>query len=233
MNYFAHGIRYLSQPWVLAGTATPDWLSVADRKVRMRDRQVRPFLNHEDPRLKMFAQGVLQHLHDDQWFHESVPFYEITSEVAACFRSLPDQDDGFLPGFLGHISTELLLDRLLMEEYPGAIDCYYETTSTLDSAQIERFVNLLAKRKTNQLKKFIDIFNQIEFLKDYLETRQLLRRLNQVLHRVKLQPLPDRAEAVLDSAWEIVRQRGWELLPKDKFSIDQPDLSFTHRRTPK
>jgi hypothetical protein len=49
MNYFAHGIRFLDRPWFLAGTATPDWLSVADRKVRLREKFLVPNLDHPDP----------------------------------------------------------------------------------------------------------------------------------------------------------------------------------------
>ena len=38
MNYFAHGWNYVDAPYVLAGTAVPDWLSVVDRRVRARAR---------------------------------------------------------------------------------------------------------------------------------------------------------------------------------------------------
>ena len=39
MNYFAHGHRFVDDPYFLAGTAVPDWLSVVDRKVRVRAAQ--------------------------------------------------------------------------------------------------------------------------------------------------------------------------------------------------
>lgn len=230
MNYFAHGIRYLSDPWFLAGTATPDWLSVADRKVRLRERYLKPFQSSDDPRIASYASGVLQHLHDDQWFHDTVAFYEITSAIADCFRQIPDQDDGFLPGFLGHITTELLLDRMLMEQYPGVIDQYYEALEDIPPSAIEEFVNQIAVRETTQLAKFITIFREVRFLEDYLDTRQLLKRLNQVLHRVKLQPLPDRAESTLESAWKIVRERGWELLPPEKYPMNHPGFHTTQRK---
>lgn len=231
MNYFAHGIRFLSDPWFLAGTASPDWLSVADRKVRLRERYVIPFTESDDPRCASYASGVLQHLHDDYWFHDTVAFYEITSAVADCFRKLPEQDDGFLPGFLGHIATELLLDRMLMIQFPGIIDDYYSAMEKVSSREIESFVNEIAVRKTSHLAKFIEIFKEVQFLKDYLETRQLLKRLNQVLHRVKLQPLPDRAEFVLESAWEIIQTRGWELLPTENYPINHQDFHTTLRKT--
>ena len=37
MNYFAHALPFLDDdPYFVAGTGVPDWLSVADRDVRVR-----------------------------------------------------------------------------------------------------------------------------------------------------------------------------------------------------
>jgi len=236
MNYFAHGLRYLHNPWFLAGTATPDWLSVADRKVRLRERHLGPFLETENPNLRSMAAGVLQHLHDDGWFHQTVAFHEVTSAVADCFRALPDQNDGYLPGFLGHISTELLLDRFLIEQFPGAVDEYSSVLGQIPAEQIQEFVNMMAVRKTGRLTSLVELFHKIRFLRDYTDSRLLLRRLNQVLLRVKLEPLPERAEYVLESAWGIVSQRSWDLLPADKYDlrtidIKSPNIQHTPRRT--
>ena len=106
MNYFAHGMRFVDRPYFLAGTAVPDWLSVADRKVRMRARRVQPFLSGDDSVQAEVAAGVMQHLNDDQWFHETRAFVEINAELGRMFRELPGLNDGFRPGFLGHIVTE-------------------------------------------------------------------------------------------------------------------------------
>ena len=32
MNYFAHALPFLDRPYFVAGTAVPDWLTVADRR---------------------------------------------------------------------------------------------------------------------------------------------------------------------------------------------------------
>jgi hypothetical protein len=233
MNYFAHGVRFLSSPWFLAGTAAPDWLAVSDRKVRLREKQVVPFLEDADPRLKEFAAGVLQHLQDDDWFHQTREFYEINSHVADCFRGMRDCNDGFLPGFLGHISTELLLDRLLIEDSPPQLDEYYDRLRGLPAEEIQCFVNHIAPREATRLARFVQLFCEVQFLRDYLDNRLLLKRLNQVLQRVKLQPLPDSAEAVLDRSWEIIQQRGWRLLPAEKFVSRGPEHPSQNRsRTP-
>ena len=77
MNYLAHGIRFVDRPWFLVGTAVPDLLSVADRRVRMRERRVVPAVeaavDSAEPRTQLAA-GVLQHLADDDWFHRTPAF---------------------------------------------------------------------------------------------------------------------------------------------------------------
>ena len=60
MNYFAHGLAHLDDPYLLAGTAVPDWLNVADRGVRVRSRQAVPFIDDADQSLALLARGIIQ-----------------------------------------------------------------------------------------------------------------------------------------------------------------------------
>src|SRR4051795_212815 len=78
MNYLAHGWRFASEPYVLAGTAAPDWLSVIDRKVRLRSRTAATFISDADPVLAAIARGVVQHHADDAWFHATLAFNELS-----------------------------------------------------------------------------------------------------------------------------------------------------------
>ena len=113
-----------------------------------------------------------------------------------------------------------LLDRLLIEKSPARLDDYYAQLNGLPADEIQVFVNTIAPREATRLSQLIQLFCEIQFLRDYLDHRQLLKRLNQVLQRVKLQPLPDSAESVLAQAWEIIQQRGWQLLPTEKYEFD-------------
>ena len=72
MNYLAHGFRFLDSPLMVAGTAVPDWLSVVDRRVRIRSRRIHEHFDSLSPDLRAIAEGMLQHLHDGDLFHRSV-----------------------------------------------------------------------------------------------------------------------------------------------------------------
>ena len=180
----------------------------------MRERLVRPFADGTGQPLSDVAEGILRHLEDDDAFHGRRCFFEVTSELASRFRRLPGLNDGFRPGFLGHIVTEMLIDRLLIERHPEKLDAYYESLATVNGRQVQSAVNRMARRETSRLAGFIELFVQSRFLFDYLDTRLLLHRLNQVMRRVKLNSLPDQTIDVLQDGRVLVQQRLVELLPE-------------------
>ncbi len=218
MNYFAHGLRFVDQPYVLAGTAIPDWLSVSDRRVRMRENAVMPFRDDSNRMTADLATGILQHLDDDQWFHRTRVFVETCGDLANLFRNLPEMDDGFRPGFLGHIATELLLDGVLIETQPELIDRYYDGMAGVDADFVQATVNQMAKRPATNLARLIPRFLEEQFLRDYVEPSRLLFRLNQVMRRIKLKQLPDSTIDILRSGRDIVQARIDSLLPEEHFA---------------
>jgi len=221
MNYFAHGMRYLDRPEFLAGTAVPDWLSVADRRVRVRPQGVEPIIQDGLEQDAEIAGGILQHLHDDGWFHATRGFFEVTAEMTRRFRALLGSQDDYRPGFLGHIVTEMLLDAVLIARHPAQLDLYYATLEGVDPHCVQSVVNRAARRATDRLAMLIPRFLQERFLYDYRASNTLLARLNQVLRRVTLQPLPDSAIAVLDFGREFVAAHVDDLLPARHFA-DSP-----------
>ncbi|MBS0205838.1 MAG: hypothetical protein JSS49_23300 [Planctomycetes bacterium] len=213
MNYFAHALLHLDRPYFVAGTAVPDWLSVIDRRVRLRPRQLIPWLDSAAPIQSEIAAGAAQHLHDDGWFHATRGFVEVTGQLTLLFRRGLGADDKFNCGFLGHVGMELLLDAILMERHPAELERYYEVLASVNPAEIQAAVNRMARQPTDRLAWFVELFRQKQFLRDYFDDQRLLVRLNQVLERVKLSPLPATAEELLAAAREIVRQRVDDLLP--------------------
>jgi hypothetical protein len=217
MNYLAHAVRFLDRPLFVAGTAAPDWLSVVDRKVRLRPRHVEPWRDHDDRQLAEFAAGVCQHLLDDGWFHATRGFAEVTADLATRFRQCVGSGDGFRCGFLGHVVTEMLIDAVLIDDAPDRLSAYYAALNDVEPLIVERAVNRMSPVPTNHLAAFIRLFQRERILVDYQDSRRLWMRLNQVLRRVKLMPLPEPAIRVLDDGRQVVRERLADLLPSDRF----------------
>ncbi|HEY0985006.1 MULTISPECIES: hypothetical protein [unclassified Schlesneria] len=219
MNYFAHALNHLHEPYLMAATGVPDWLSAADRKVRLRPRHVEPWLASNDDVQSAVAAGVLQHLHDDDWFHATRGFVEVTSELTRMFRENLGPDEKYHCNFLGHVGMELILDGVLMDQYNVQFEDYWRLLDDVDPAQIEVAVNRMARTPTERLAWFIEVYRREQFLRGYESDLTLLLLLNQVLMRVKLSPIPTDASEVITAGRDLVRLRLRDLLPADRFTL--------------
>ncbi len=215
MNYFSHGYQYLDRPHFLIGTAMPDLLSVADRKVRLRSRRVEPFADGSQTPEAEFAAGVLQHLYDDQWFHRSDAFTNVTAQLGAWFRDSLPPDEGFRPGFLGHLVMELLLDSELIRRHPEKLDEYYRVMDSHDPLWVQTRINAMTRDSTDRVAPLLPLFLRERFLWDYLDPAKLLTRLNQVMRRIKLNALPDSFVEVLERGRLLVATHADELLTEN------------------
>lgn len=219
MNYFAHAVRFLDDPYFMAGTAVPDWLNVVDRSVRVRTKQALAVAAEADARQAAVARGIAQHLHDDAWFHATPAFSELCWKLTVLVRDALPGDDSLRPSFLGHILVELLLDADLAAESPQRLEAYYLALDQVDPTAVEEAVQRVAGRPAAGLAEFIPLFCRERFLWDYGDDAKLWYRLNQVMRRVGLPPLPEEFRLVLPEARRLVGPRTAELLtPAQKSS---------------
>jgi hypothetical protein len=211
MNYFAHGRHFVDDPYFLAGTAVPDWLNVVDRRLRVRSQQARLHVDSADGPTARVAAGILRHCEDDQWFHGTRAFAELSLELCLLARDQLPEDEGFRPHFLGHILVEILLDATLISAEPARLDDYYAALDRLDPHCVERAVAAIAGRPARDLGTFIGLFSRERFLSDYQDDAKLLFRLNQVMRRVGLPLLPLGLTDTLATARTLVGGRTDEL----------------------
>ncbi len=222
MNYFTHGREFLDRPYFVAGTALPDWLNVVNRRVRLRRKRVEPFLRSIDPIQQEIAAGVIQHHTDDDWFHRTRAFAELSLQFAVSIRDQLPKDDGLRPSFLGHILVELLLDDCLAQRDPKRLSTYYACLENIEPPHVVDFVRRVTGRDAEELAVFIPRFLQVRFLYDYAEDAKLLYRLNQVMQRVGLAKIPDAMAGLLPRLRAAVQQRATELLTRDVVSGEAP-----------
>lgn len=212
MNYFAHALPFLDRPWFAAATGIPDWLTVCDRKVRLRSKHATGFLESSDARLAAVAGGVIQHLRDDALFHGTQAFVTTSLELTVVARDTLEGEPGFRPSFLGHLLVEVLLDAVLIAEQPDALQRYYTLLEEVVPEELETAVNRMAPRPTARLAALIHGFRQARILSDYAEDDRLMVRLNQVMRRVGCSPLPEGFIGILPDARRLVADRRDALL---------------------
>ena len=216
MNYFAHAVGFLDRadadPHFVAGTAVPDWLTVADRAVRVRAKHIRPLLADAHGPTAALARGIVQHWADDARFHGTRAFVETSLGLTVLARGALGGDDGFRPSFLGHLLTELLLDASLIAQDPGRLERYYGLLERVDGDWLQAVVSRAAPRPTERLAAMFWGFRRERVLWDYLEDGKLLVRLNQVMRRLRLGELPGHFAQLLPEARRLVESRKTELL---------------------
>lgn len=175
----------------MVGCCVPDWLSAADRKCRVRENRAKEFVAHSDPFVASLAQGIVQHHHDDHWFHQTQTFAEMSMLFAVQAREELPKDSGFRTSLLGHIVIELLLDAYLNQQHPGKLNLYYEQVASVDAKQLQETVNMFAPKSTEKLVDYHRNYISSRFLFDYSDDAKLLYRLNGVMKRVKLNELDE------------------------------------------
>jgi hypothetical protein len=229
MNYFAHAMHFLDEPYFAAGTGVPDWLTVADRGVRVRSKDAGRLVTDSEPRTAAVAGGILQHLRDDAHCHQSRAFAELSMQLAVAVRDTLRVDAGLQPSFLGHLLVEVLLDASLVAEDPARLEAYYRVLEAVDGLLIEQAVNRMASRPTRRLAVMMAEFRRQQILRDYSEDARLLRRLNQVMRRTKLDQLPEHFCDFLPEARRLVEDRKNELLEGIPTSRRQETTSTADR----
>lgn len=219
MNYFAHAVRFLDRPYFLAGLAVPDWLSVIDRSVRVRSRQLERFAGELDEAEREIAAGILQHLDDDRWFHATPAFYTVTGQLGGMFRKELERAaaDEWPYGFLGHVLTEVLLDAALFSGRETQLDNYYAALAEVDERRVAGLIERVTERPVPNAARFIELFRRERFLFDYLDDAQLLYRMNQVMRRVSLPPMPTEIKCVFPKARRLIEREAQNLLPEEDF----------------
>jgi hypothetical protein len=212
LNYFAHGFRFLSDPYFLAGTALPDWMGVIDRQHRLPPKLVRAWQHDGDADVRSLAAGILQHHADDEAFHTGQAFARLQVRFARWIRETDPGASDLAKYLLAHIVPELMLDALLIEAQPGKLEVYYEVVSELDSAQLAGMIARISGKWPTEMGRFLPLFVRERFLADYGDDDRLIYRLRQILSRVGWGPLPVGFESLLPAMREEVNAVRHELI---------------------
>lgn len=193
MNYLAHALPFLESREMVIGTAIPDWVRVVNRRFRARAKTVRSYLSEQNdsPKTTLIAQGILQHHHDDDWFHNTEAFLRLSTQWAKRLRPSLEENASMRAGFVGHIAVELLLDAAIVEKFPDALQKYYQILDSVDGTEFEQSIAKILGMEIPRLGALVRRFSIERFIYDYLDDLRLLKRMNQVMLRVKLPPLPE------------------------------------------
>lgn len=189
MNYLAHALDVLDDPWRLAGTSLPDWLRAVDKRARLKPRELVTLALDEATPPARVRDGVVKHHHDDERFHTDDTFETITHEAVLALRTL-SPDPRFRASALGHIVVEMLLDAAVAEAKPGAVERYYQALDEIDDELLASLARTWTSQPLPNLPTLLDRFRRARFLFSYLTDDGVVDSLEGVCWRTGLPPPP-------------------------------------------
>lgn len=188
MNFLSHFYfdRNSRDPHLVLGTVLPDLVKNARKDWKF----------HPEKKTDLFTgscessilAGWKRHLAVDRHFHNSAFFNEHTNAIRTAIAPIL-QNSPVRPSFLAHISLELMLDSILLnEEIIDAEDLYSHLRQS-DKLALNRFLELNMMDDTNHFFKFFDQFIEDNYLNSYRETHHIMYALEKICMRIWDNPL--------------------------------------------
>lgn len=201
MNYLAHALPHLHDPWLVAGTSLPDWLRFVRVRLQANRLLIAPellSLPAHSPAARLRA-GALHHHEDDRRFHADARFEALTTELARELRAL-EADPRFRASTIAHVLIEILVDAALLRSHPGSAERYYEALASLDAAELREAAQVLAGEELARLPLLQRRFLEARFLLAYRTDDGVLASMDAVLRRTGLPEAPAGTLACIEKA---------------------------------
>ncbi|MCC7073468.1 MAG: hypothetical protein IT383_19305 [Deltaproteobacteria bacterium] len=199
MNFLAHALLHLDDPWVVAGTSLPDWLRVVRRGARLRPAHLTTLALPEGSPAYRLRTGVQCHHEDDRRFHADPGFETIAGELTVALRAL-SPDPRFRASTIAHVTVEILVDAALLGSHPRAAERYYQALASLDPHELGRAASALAGVELPRLPELQRRFLDARFILDYASDAGVRGALDAVLRRTGLPPTPRGTREVIGRA---------------------------------
>jgi hypothetical protein len=187
-------VNYLAHAWVLPpgaspdlvlGAALPDLLGAFDRRAPRLTWEAAARL--EAAGARDLARGVRAHQVADACFHDLAAFREACDDLRPLTRALGEAGARVRGFFLAHLLVELLLDAELALRATGLAPGFYEAVAGADRTGAARVAAAAAGSPRDEAGwlRFTDWFVEARFLLDYATDAGVVRRVDQVLGRVR------------------------------------------------
>lgn len=184
---------------------------MVNRRLRFRPQRLDPAALHADQNISELMAGIKQHLEDDNRFHNCEAFSRCLVAVLQEVRPFLD-GVGIPPVFLSHLLVEVLLDAQLVRTRQADVSRYYADLESVDPDWTEWATGEILGQSVSGLAHFIRLFCRERILFDYADNVSLLRRLNQVMRRLRLPNLSDSFQEAVEASRPIVTAHAEELL---------------------
>lgn len=165
MHFLSHYYmdRGRNNPLFVLGALIPD---IAPGFTKTYNSKIRNKAWDLDEPAASIHRGILRHYELDAAFHSSTVFRDCCVGAGISMAEAGLDREKYRFWFLGHIVTEVLLDRQLILLNPGLVDEYYNVLSSVDIDKFDAYFyfNNSVEEKSKIFSNFIK-FLDVKFLK--------------------------------------------------------------------
>lgn len=187
------------RPYFMVGCILPDLYRSFHKDIRVRHKHIT--IKHSSTEvINHINEGILRHLEIDRLFHTSSFFKQHTKKITAILKqhSFEHIDKYFF--FLSHILIELMLDRILIKQYPKLTEQFYLTLDKIEEKYLEmhlKSINFVEHARGFNL--FFNQFRRAQYLKGYIDNEKLIFALNKIWGRIGQQPFSSQDKKELNA----------------------------------
>lgn len=195
MNFLSHFYfdRFSTSNLEILGTVLPDLIRNSAPNANVFPNK---FVGVFDGDEFAILGGWNKHLLVDKLFHSSSFFNEQTSILKPLIKPIVIGTQ-IRPSFLAHISLELVLDHLLLENKTVDVGQFYSALANIDFAVLKSFLRKSKLSETDQFFNFYNKFLEHSYLTSYSKLESVAYALNQICLRLWPICLNDRQQEEL------------------------------------
>lgn len=192
MNFISHYFldHIYGNPYFNTGLAIPDFMGNINRRWKpIRNDEIQT-ISYEGIQL---WKGIDAHVRADAIFHNSSFFKEQTLALRLRMEKNGLKDREYRLFFLAHISLELLLDRLILLQFPGIADRFYDDLDKVDDPILKKALQSGVNTEIGTFMTFIEKFREYKYVYTYLEIEKMIYALNRIMGRAKQEAFDEQA----------------------------------------
>lgn len=190
MNFLAHFYMDSESPdnLFVIGLVTPDLISLYDRSVKFRQREIERNIKGESLSLgaRSLLMGVNRHFEADGIFHDSAFFKDESSLIGKKLRNAFPQYEVSRSFFVGHVLLELCIDRLLMRWDPEIMPAFYSHFYSQNLDEVVSHTEVLAGCSLPGYREFLQHFLDKPYIPRYEDPEFITRILKRILTMVRI-----------------------------------------------
>lgn len=192
MNYFAHFFvdHKLGQHEYNTGLLLPD-------VTRGYIKTFKHNVEHANAACLSFHQGCLAHYRADKLFHGSSFFTDILTQANGLINQANFSEALNRKWFLAHIMAELLIDRILITQYPDLLDEFYNSLQQINDSDLLDFLNLYEMKDSSKFFEFFNHFRKVQYIRYYTDNNKFVYSLNRIMIKAGVGEISEHDKAVL------------------------------------